>query len=123
MLFTIFISIVFIAEIIITVALLNALLNFDKKICELNDTVILIKPHVAQVSELARLVSVQLVELSNKFVDDIKQNNENLILHNFSKALLSLFLIKTNIGIVRRLHKSKVVKTLAKGLSILGNMI
>lgn len=123
MIFTFLISIVFIAEIIITVALIKALLNFDKKVCELNETIILIKPQVSEVSELARLVSGQLVELSKKFVDDFKRNNENMILRNFSKALLGLFLIKTNIGIVRKLRKSRVMKTLAKGLSLLGNMI
>jgi hypothetical protein len=123
MIFTFLISIVFIAEIIITVALIKALLNFDKKVCELNETIILIKPQVSEVSELARLVSGQLVELSKKFVDDFKRNNENMILCNFSKALLGLFLIKTNIGIVRKLRKSRVMKTLAKGLSLLGNMV
>ena len=123
MIFTFLISIVFIAEIIITVALIKALLNFDKKVCELNETIILIKPQVSEVSELARLVSGQLVELSKKFVDDFKRNNENMILRNFSKALLGLFLIKTNIGIVRKLRKSRLIKTLAKGLSLLGNMV
>ena len=123
MIFTFLISIVFIAEIIITVALIRALINFDKKVCELNETVILLKPQLSEVSELARLVSGQLVELSKKFVDDFKRNNENVLLRNFSKALLGLFLIKTNIGIVRKLRRSKVMKTLVKGLSLLGNMI
>jgi hypothetical protein len=123
MIFTILISIVFIAEIIITVALIKALLNFDKKICELEETVVLLKPQITEVSELARLVSGQLVELSKKFVDDFKRNNENMILRHFSKAILGLFLIRTNIGIVRRLRKSKMVRTLAKGLSLLGNMV
>lgn len=123
MIFTFLISIVFIAEIIITVALIKALFDFDKRVCELNETIILIKPQVSEVSELARLVSGQLVELSKKFVDDFKRNNENMILRNFSKVLVGLFLFKTNIGIVRKLRKSRVVKTLAKGLSMLGNMI
>lgn len=123
MIFTILISIVFIAEIIITVALIKALMNFDKKVCELNDTVALIKPQVAEISELARLVSGQLVELSNKFVDDFKRNKENMLLRYFSKVLLGMFLIKTNIGIVRKMRKSKLVRTLAKGLSMLGNMV
>ena len=104
-------------------ALIRALLNFDKKVCELDEIFILVKPQVSEVSELAKLVSVQLVELSKKFVDDFKRNNENMILRNFSKALLGLFLIKTNIGIVRKLRNSRVMKTFAKGLSLLGNMV
>ena len=37
MLFTILISIVFIAEVIIAVALIRAILRLDKAICEVND--------------------------------------------------------------------------------------
>ena len=123
MIFTILISVVFIAEIIITCALIRALLNFDKKICELNEIIVLIRPQVSEISELAKLVSGQFVDLSKKFVDEFKRNNENMVLRYLSKVLLGVFLVKTNIGIVRRMCKSKVVRTLAKGLSLLENMV
>lgn len=123
MIFTFLISIVFIAEIIITVALIKALLNFDKKICELNDTVVLIKPQIAEVAELAKLISEQVKELSQKFVDDFRRNNEIFALKNLSKMMLGLFLIKTNIKFLQKMRKSKLVKTIAKGLSMLEIMV
>ena len=66
MIFTILISIVFIAEIIITIALVKSLKNFDKKVCELNNTIILLKPQIKDISELSRKISEQLKEFASQ---------------------------------------------------------
>ena len=123
MLFTILISIVFIAEVIIAVALIRAILRFDKAICEVNDTVVLAQGGIKDISELAHKISEQMVDLADDYVNRIKRYQEEAAMMQLSKALITLVLLRANIKTVNKFRKSRLGKTLAKGLSLLENMV
>ena len=80
MLFTILISIVFIAEMIIAVALIRAILRLDKAICEVNDTVVLAQDGIKDISELVHKISEQMVDLANDYVNRIKRYQEEAVM-------------------------------------------
>lgn len=123
MLFTILISIVFIAEVIIAVALIRAILRLDKAIYEVNDTVVLAQDGIKDISELVHKISEQMVDLANDYVNRIKRYQEEAVMKQLSKALIALVLLRANIKAVNKFRKSKLGKTLAKGLSLLENMV
>ena len=123
MVFTILISIVFIAEIIITVALFRFLLNLDKKILDLNETIILAKPSIKDISELVEKISEQYVEMSERMVDGFRDNQERFILKQLTKFLGAILLWKFNSKAINRIRKSKITKFIGKGLSLLENMV
>ena len=123
MLFTILISIVFVAEIIIAFTLIKSLLNLDRAICEVNETVNLAKDGIKDISELARKISEQMVDIASDYVDKIKRYQEETIMKQLSKALIALVLVKANVKAVNKFRRSRIGKTLAKGLSMLEIMV
>lgn len=123
MIFTFLISIVFIAELIIAIALLKILFNLDKKVLEINLKLVNSKDSINEVCILARKISVQLKILSQDFVDKIKDKSENILLKNLSKILISVVLLNLNFKVVKKMRKSKLVKTLAKGFNLIENMV
>ena len=76
MLYTILISIVFIAELIIATASIQNLLRLDKIIINADETVTAATPGIKDISELIRKISEQSIELSENFVQKIKDKEE-----------------------------------------------
>ncbi len=112
MVFTILISIVFVAELIIAFTVFSALRRWSKKVNELNLTLSYLKPSIKDICELTRKISEQLVEFSERFVEKINSKGEELVIRQISRMVLSAFLFK-------KLRKTKVIKLLGKGLSLL----
>ena len=123
MVYTILISIVFIAELIIAIALLKILFNLDKKVLEINLKLVNSKDSINEICVLAKKISVQLKILSQDFVDKVKNKSENILLKEFSKILISITLLNLNFKIVKKMKKSKLVKTLVKGFNLIENMV
>lgn len=123
MVYTILISIVFIAELIITITIIQNLLRLDKAILEFNNTITEIRPGIKDVSELARKISEQWQILAEDFVEETKRNSEDIMLKHLSKILMSILILNLNFKIVKKIRKSKVTKILAKGWSFLENMV
>ena len=123
MIYTFLITIVFIAEVVIAISIIQALLRFDRKIIELDDTMSLINPSVKELSELVKKISAQIVEFSERFAEKFDRNKDEFFIRQLLKTLLGVFLVKTNIKIIRKIRKSKVFKALAKGLSLLEIMV
>ena len=73
MVYTILISIVFIAEIIIAVTVIQNLLRLDKVLIELNETVEVANPKIRELSCLVKKISEQSVELSEDFAIRFKE--------------------------------------------------
>lgn len=123
MIFLFFISIVFIAELIIAFSLFNSLLNLDVKINKFNETLINKRAGIKDITTLAKAISEQLKELSEEFVDNLNEKKEEIIL-SLVKSLMSTILFwSINIKVVKRLRKSKVLNVAWKGLSLLENVI
>lgn len=123
MLYTFLISIVFIAEIIITIALLKILVSIDRKVCYINETIVAAKSSIVDISELMHKISEQIKLFAEDFVDKYKTYSEDLILRTLSKILISIVLIKTNLKTINKFRKSKLGKSVAKTLSILESMV
>ena len=123
MVYTILISIVFIAELIITITIIQNLLRLDKAVLEFNNTITEIQPGIKDVSELARKISEQWQILAEDFVEKTKRNSEDIMLKHLSKILMSILILNLNFKIVKKIRKSKVTKMFVKGWSFLENMV
>lgn len=123
MVYTILISIVFIAEIIIAVTILQTLRKLDKKILELNKTIIESHSSIKEISILARKISEQWQILTTDFIEKVKTNGESIFFKNLSKLLISALALKLNFKIINKIRKSKITKTIAKGWTIIESMV
>lgn len=123
MVYTILISIVFVAELIIAIAIIQALVKFDKKILSLDTTLTEITPGIKDVSSLIKKISEQWVILAQDFVNKAKRDSEDLLLKQFSKILVGLLVLSLNFKFVKRIRKSKITKTVVKGWSLIENMV
>jgi len=123
MIFTFLISIVFIAELIITLALIKILFDLDKKILSFNLKLDNSKENIKDICNLTKKISFQLKILSQDFINKIKDESENIFFKKLSKMLISLLIIKLNFKIIKQARKAKITKTLIKGFNLLENMI
>ena len=119
MIFKFLTAIVFIAEIIIGFTLIINLIKLDKKILALNETVTQIKPGLKDICSLIRAISFQIRELISDYSERLIKKREDMALRFVIKAFAGIVLWKTNLKIIKKLRKSKAVKTIAKGLTLL----
>lgn len=112
MIFTFLISIVFLAELIIAIAILLTLKRWSKKVKELDSTVTSLKSSLGEICVLIRKISEQVVEFSEDFVARFKQNQEKFWINQIAKIFLGTVLF-------RKFKKSKALKFIGKGLSLL----
>ena len=123
MVYTFLISIVFIAEIIIAVTIIKGLLHLDKLVLEWNSTVIETQSGIKDIAILAKKISEQYRILATDFVEKTKKKSEDMILKQISKILISVVAIKLNFKFIKKIRKSKFIKILAKGWSLVENMV
>ncbi len=123
MVYTILISIVFIAELIIVITVIQNILKLDKAIINLNEKITALKSSILDISMLTRKISEQLEIISQDIFDKAKENAENIFLKQLSKALLGMLLVRFNFKLVKNIRKSKITKIVTKSLSILENMV
>ena len=105
MIYTFLILIVFIAELIIAITILQNLRKLDKKVIELDDTISAMKPSIKDISELARKISEQWQIIAQDFVDKTKQDAEDIFLKKLSKALMGVLVFKLNFKFVKKIMR------------------
>ena len=123
MIFTILITIVFIAELIIGFTLLVNLLKIDCKINKLNQDLLLIQPSLEEICGLIKAISFQIKEMADEYRDEVLKRREEMSVRLISKLLAGILLWKINLKLIRKIRKSKITKTLAKGLTLLQIMV
>ena len=123
MIFKIFLTIVFIAEIIITIAVLTMLIKFDKKVLSVNDFIVESNPNINDICSLVHKISAQLKDLSIDFVDKLRREQEEAMYNRLLKILTILLLWKINSKTINKISESRIAKAFGKGLSFLENMI
>ena len=123
MVYTFLISVVFIAELIIAVTILRCLFRLSKSILVLDKKVTLLSPTLSEIFVLMRKISKQSLFFAQDFVDRTRQNGESFITKFLSKFIIGLLFFNLNFKFIKRIRKSKITKTLAKGLSILESMV
>ena len=99
MVFYFLISIVFMAEVIISLTVIISLIKADKKIVEYNELVEKTKPSIKSIMELSRKISEQLTELVPMFADKIKLMIQDLIMGQVKSVLggLTFWLVKKEV--------------------------
>lgn len=119
MIFTFLITIVFIAEIIIAISVILNLLRLDKAVLNLNETIEVINPEVKEICTLGRKISSQLKELSQRFTEKVKDEREKFLTDKLVSVLLGALVWKMNIKAIKKFRRTKLAKTLSRGLSLL----
>ena len=89
----------------------------------MDDTINSTKSDVREICILGKKISQQLVVISDDFVEKVKKDRENAALKVLSKALMGVLVLKLNFKVIKKIRKSRMLKTLAKGLSFLGSMV
>ena len=112
MIFKIFTLIVFIAQIIITIALLNSLVKLDKKVKFINSYINDNKSKIQDIMVLTRKVSEQILELVPIYVEKLKINFETLIFNQI-KNILGLYLFNKINKKFFKLSNNKLIKKLS----------
>ena len=123
MVYTILISIVFIAELVILVALITNLLKLDRLILSLDKTVSEAQPGICDISKLSYKISEQCVELAEDWVENYRLKQEDMTLKILNKLLIGLVLWKINSKAIKNFRRSKLGKTIVRGFRLVQNMI
>ena len=99
MLFYFLISIVFIAEVIISLALIIVLVKADKIILKYNEITDEIRPSVKSVMILVRKISKQFVELAPMLSEQIKKILVDFLISQFKSMLgaVTFWLVKKEV--------------------------
>ena len=123
MIFTIFASIVFVAELVIAFALINCLVKLDIKVNNANKYIIEANPKIKSIMLLVKQISEQILELAPTYVDKIKEYRNKIILAKATSLMTSFFFLGINIKTIKKIRKSKAFKLAWKGLSFIENMV
>ena len=123
MIYTILISIVFIAELIITISIIQCLLKLDKYLISIDSDITRHKSNIKDISVLVKNISEQSIILAENFAIKTKEKGEEILLKQLTKVLVGLLVLSLNFKIIKKIRKSKITKTLVKGFSFLENMV
>lgn len=109
---TFFITIVLIAEIIITIQVISFILKIDKKVCELNEQIIALTPNIETGFTSARIALNKILLALNGFEQKLKSKKEEFKF-NILKSLVTtaLFLILNTNG-------KKIISTVELAFSL-----
>lgn len=99
MIFYFLISVVFIAEIIIALAIIINLLKTDKIFNETNAFITEAKPLIKDIMQTTRKLSEQFLELAPKIVTQVKSIITNMIMGHIKSIIgsLTFLLVKTEV--------------------------
>ena len=123
MIFTFFITIVFIAELIIATSIILNLLKLNRISVDYDKFLYEIKPKVQSIFILGRKISEQFLELTPIWIKNFRNKKDAFILNQIKNLIVSVFLWKTNIKIIKKLRRNKFVKTALKSFTLLQNMV
>lgn len=123
MTFTILTTVVFIAELIIANAVISKLRTYDRALCEINATITELNPKIKDIGYLVKKISAQYIEFSYDFVSKLKNKRDNSIINILNKLLVMIVLWKVNSKFIQKLRRSRFLKRLRRGLSLLSYMI
>lgn len=123
MLFKIFTTIVFIAELIIAYTIISKLVQFDKMILETNAFVVEANPKIKEITRLVRKISDQIAELVPMYVEKLKELRNKIMLKKLESLIALTLFWSINIKVLKKIRKSKILKTVVKGLSVLQSVI
>lgn len=119
MVFKIFTLITFIAELIITIAVIKKLTEIDRQILNTSAFVSEIKPKLKELVSLVKKTSALILAVCDDFVHGMKKRRDEVILEELTKMLFTIWIWKANLKIIKKLKKSRLVKSLKRAFSML----
>ena len=119
MVYKIFTAIVFIAEIIIAYTIFSKLVMLDKLILKADKVLTYSKLSLKEISRLISQIAAQCVEFAEDFALDFKTKRDEIALKQLNNLILTIILIKMNSKFINRIRRSKLVKRISRGLSLL----
>ena len=117
------IFIVFIAELIITYEIIINLVKFDKIINSTNEFLNTKKSDITDIAQLCNKLSEQILELSSDWVENLKKSRDKIILNQVKSLITGILFWSINIKVIKQLRKSKFLKAIGKGLTLVRNVI
>ena len=123
MIFKFFIFMVFIAELIIMLACLSNLINLDNKINAFNKIICKNQSKIKEIMVLIKGISEQILELSPIWVEKIKTIRNSIFEKQVNSIISNILFWYINIKMAKFLKKSKTLRTIMKGLTLVQNMI
>lgn len=123
MIFIIFTTIVFIAELIIVFAILFNLIKFDAYINKTNELLVEAKPKIEEVMKLVHGISEQILELTPIWVEKFRKVRNELVRKQLESLMSSVLIWCINLKAIKYIKKSKFAKFAWKGLTLLQNML
>lgn len=123
MIFLIFTTVVFIAELIIAFTIIYHLVRFDRYLIETNLLVEEAKPQIKCVVELVTKISEQVAELVPIWVEKFQEVKNRILLKQFERAITVILLWSINKKVIRKFKKSKFLKAAWKGFTLLQSMV
>ncbi len=123
MIFTFLITIVFIAELIITTAIITNLLKLDRTLNRANAYIEKINPEIRTILSLIEKISAQILELTPDWVEKFRQIRNKIILNQIKSLIAGFLFWSINIKVIKKLRKSKFIKAAWQGLSLIQNVI
>lgn len=123
MIFIIFTTIVFIAELIIVFAILFNLIKFDAYINKTNELLVEAKPKIEEVMNLVHGISEQILELTPIWVEKFRKVRNELVRKQLESLMSSVLIWCINLKAIKYIKKSKFAKFAWKGLTLLQNML
>ena len=123
MIFTFFTIITFIAEVIIACAIVVSIKRIDRYVLSFDIALQDSRANIKDIALLTKKISEQFVEFSEDFVEKVHEEEENFVIKQLNRILIAFLLYKINIKPIKKFRKSKLGKSLAKGFSLLQNMV
>ena len=123
MVFKVLITIVFIAELIITFTILYFLYKFDKRILGIDGTLDAVKPQIKSISELVRKISEQIAELVPVYVEKFRELRNKIMLAKLESLIALILFWSINIKVIKKIRRTKVFKLAVRGLSLLSSVV
>lgn len=123
MIFAIFTTIIFIAELIIAIWLIVTLFKIDRAINNVNSSLTELRPKIKSLMELIHAISDQIMELAPIWVENFyKKRNEFLIIQA-KKLLISAIFLLVDMKIINKIKRNKILKSAWWGFTLVQNMI
>lgn len=123
MVFLIFTTVVFIAELIIAFTIIYHLIKFDKHLIEMNHFIEEAKPNIKCIVELMTKISEQVSELFTNWVEKFYETKNKILLKQLERVMTVILLWSINKKVIRKFNKSKILKAAWKGLTLLQSMV
>ena len=123
MVFTFFIGLVFLSELVLTLFLIAYLFKLDKQIQTINSFLQESMSGIKEICQLVLKISDQIFGLTTDWIRKYELRRDRFLLNQTKNILVSILLASLNIKFIKKIRKNKLLRRVWKGFNILQNMV